>query len=79
MRSETRYNIDTLEMLDLKIRNNSINAVVSDQSSSGFGLFTKPTALLAKGCIVTINNIIYKVCWLVKISKNIMTFGVCLA
>lgn len=77
IRKEPRYIPITLELIDIKHNKITINAVVSDKSDSGYGVFTASTHTLYTGCPVTINSNKYKVCWIYKISKNIVTFGVC--
>ena len=78
IRKEPRHTPIALELIDIKHNKITINAVVSDKSESGYGVFTASTHTLYTGCPVTINDIKYKVCWLSKISKNIVIFGVCI-
>lgn len=78
IRKEPRHIPIALELIDIKHNKIIINAVVSDKSESGYGVFTASTHTLYTGCHVSINNIKYKVCWLTKISKNIVIFGVCI-
>jgi len=72
IRKEPRYTFNTLELIFIIHNKTTINAVVSDKSDSGYGVFTASTHTLYTGCQVTINNIKYKICWLSKISKNVV-------
>jgi hypothetical protein len=75
-RTETRLNKSEFELINFKLNSLVIDAIIEDVSNNGMGCFCSLNSPIKVGDTLNLWDIVlYKVCWINKLSKTVKNFG----